>query len=362
MKIAIIHLGRKGAGPVYTLEMAKALYALGHEIYYYAASCVENRKIVEEQKFEKRFFDTYNTKLGYLFSVITWIKIYKVIKNIKRDKPDVVYSCMNDLWTPFIFPCLKGVIRVKTIHDVGVHEGNESFFNLWWNNTNFKNAEKYVILSKKFIPKLIEKGIKEDKIVVIPHAGFDYYMQFDSVHKQQSNKTVILFFGRIDQYKGINVLLQSFSLVLEKHPNVVLRIAGNGNLLNEMPLIEKYKESIDLQNRWIKDEEVSSLVSDVAFVVLPYTHATQSGVIPLAYAYSKPVVATNVGCLDEQVINGETGYLCEGSNVKSLADVIIQMLDNPGRTREMGIKANSFMKRYLTWEASAKLLIDFLEK
>ncbi|MBP3573492.1 MAG: glycosyltransferase family 4 protein [Prevotella sp.] len=362
MKIAIIHLGRKGAGPVYTLEMAKALHALGHEVFYYASSAVENRKSVEEQAFHKRFFDTYNSGLEYAFSILSLYKIKRVIDSIKKDAPDVVYSCMNDLWAPFIFPKLKGITRVKTIHDVGIHEGNNTRFNIWWNNTGFKDAEKFVILSRKFVPKLVERGISEDRIVVIPHAGFDYYTKLGSEKKLESKNPVILFFGRIDQYKGISVLLQALPKVIEKHPDAILRIAGNGNLQAEMPMIEQLGNNIDLQNRWIKDEEVSGLVEDATFVVLPYTHATQSGVIPLAYAFRKPVVATNVGCLDEQVVEGETGYMCEGSDAKALAEAMIKMLDNIEYTKQMGIKANEYMQKYLTWDASARLFVDFISK
>lgn len=362
MKIVVIHLGRKGAGPVYTLEMAKALHALGHEIFYYASSAVENRKVVETQEFHARFFDTYNSGLEYVFSIISWYKIKKVIDSIKNDAPDVVYSCMNDLWAPFIFPKLKGFTRIKTIHDVGIHEGNNSRFNIWWNNTCFKDAEKFVILSRKFVPKLVNKGISEERVVVIPHAGFDYYTKLGKVQTNKEENHIILFFGRIDQYKGIGVLLKALPMVLEKYPNTILRIAGNGNLQAEISMIEKFKANIDLHNRWIKDEEVSGLIEDATFIVLPYTHATQSGVIPLAYAFSKPVVATNVGCLDEQVVEGETGYMCEGSNPTALADAMIKMLDNIENTKKMGIKANQYMKKYLTWEASAKIFTDFISK
>ena len=57
MKIVVLHFGRKGAGPVYSLEMAKALLHIGHEVIYYASAYVENRKYVEKEEFEKRFFE-----------------------------------------------------------------------------------------------------------------------------------------------------------------------------------------------------------------------------------------------------------------------------------------------------------------
>ena len=197
---------------------------------------------------------------------------------------------------------------------------------------------------------------------MIPHAGFDYYTEFSSNFKHITKNPVILFFGRIDQYKGISILMQALPKILKRYPDVILRIAGNGNLQTEMPLIDKYKNNIELHNRWIRDEEVSDLIEDATIVVLPYTHATQSGVIPLAYAFSKPVVATNVGCLDEQVIDGETGYLCEGANADALSKAILKMLDDPIHTKKMGISANEYMKKYLTWDASARIFDNFIAK
>lgn len=360
--IAVIHFGRKGAGPTISFEMAKALKKQGYNVFYYASTEVENKQYVENEKFEHRFFATYSSKWTYFLTVVFRKEINRVIASLERDKPDVIYSTMNDMWVPFIFPRLKGYMRVKTIHDVGIHEGNDSIFNKWWNNTNFKDADKFVILSRKFVPKLEERGIERNDIIVIPHAGFDYYKDLCYIHHTNStDRPIVLFFGRIDHYKGIRILLDAMPLIIEKHPDVILRIAGNGNMQDLMSKVELYRDNIELQNRWIKDEEVGSLVSDAKLVVLPYTHATQSGVIPLAYAFSKPVVATNVGCLDEQIIEGVTGHIVEPHNPYAIAEKINLMLSNVKGTEDMGKAAYDYMKKYLTWDASAKILTNFLE-
>lgn len=361
MKIVIIHFGRKGAGPAIALEMAKSLHKQGHEIYYYASSMVENRKYVEAESFTSRFFDTYQSRLSYIQSVFFSGKIGKVVSSIKKDNPDVVYSPMNDMWLPFIFPKLKDLLRIKTIHDVGIHEGNESIVNKWWNNTNFKDAEKFVILSRKYVPKLVERGIHEKDIVVIPHAGFDYYAALGVSNSDETTGKNVLFFGRIDKYKGIEVLLKAMPKVIAAHPDVKLCIAGNGNMDSYADGLEKCKDNIDLQNRWIKDEEVAGFVSWADVVVLPYTHATQSGVIPLAYAFSKPVIATNVGCLDEQVFNGKTGCLIEGGNPEALADAMVDLLSDASRMKSMGVYAHQYMQENLTWDASADNLVEFIK-
>lgn len=361
MKIAIIHFGRKGAGPVYSLEMAKALHKLGHQIFYYASCSVENKRYVLNNSFNIRLFKTYDSKLSYLKSILYRSTISRVIESIKNDNPDIVYSTMNDLWTPFIFPKLKKFQRIKTIHDVGIHEGNNSLFNKWWNRTNFKDAEKYIILSRKFIVELERRGIPSGNICVIPHAGFDYYKKLDQ-SMINSSKSNILFFGRIDKYKGIPVLISALRIVQKKYPNVKLNIVGNGDLTVTLSDIKSMDNNICVFNRWIKDEEIASFFNSTDFVVLPYIHATQSGVIPLAYAFSKPVIATNVGSLDEQVIEGETGYLISPNNPKELADAIIVMMADKNKTKEMGENAYRYMMDYLTWDSSAQLFSDFINR
>ena len=267
---------------------------------------------------------------------------------------------MNDLWAPFIFPRLKIFLRVKTIHDVGIHEGNNSLFNKWWNKSNFKNADKFVILSKKFIPALEERGIMQENIAVIPHAGFDYYLNLGKHNECNNNRKRLLFFGRIDKYKGLDLLLKAMPKVIASYPDVILYIVGNGDLNPYKGLIMDIKDNVEVHNRWIKDDEVSDFVENSDIVVLPYTHATQSGVIPLAYAFSKPVIATCVGCLDEQVIDGQTGKLVKNVDSCCFADAIIEMLSDMARVLKMGQDAHDYMLNNLTWNSSAKRLIDFI--
>lgn len=361
MKIAIIQFGKKGAGPAITLEMAKALYKKGHIIYYYASEYVENKKFADQCNFNFRYFKTYTSKLTYLKSLIFPVQIIQVIKTIKKDKPDIVYSTMNDMWIPFIFPFLKKILRIKTIHDVGVHKGDDSIVNILWNKTNFKNADAYIILSQKYKSTLIAKGIPKNKIVVIPHPGFDYYNEHGII-KDLNVKSDLLFFGRIDKYKGIDILIEAMQIVIKKYPNVILNIVGNGNMDKYLTKILEMKDNIKVYNRWIKDEEVALFFKQTQVVILPYIHATQSGVIPLAYAFSKPVIATNVGCLDEQVLDGRTGVLISSADYKLLAEAIINMLSNSKKVTSMGIAANNYMKKFLTWDAAAERLLTFILK
>ena len=118
---------------------------------------------------------------------------------------------------------------------------------------------------------------------------------------------------------------------------------------------------MDLHIRWIEDDEVASLLVDVDILVVPYIEATQSGVIPLAYALSKPVIATCVGGIPEQVPS-DCGVLVSPNDIKALEDAIMGFYSNPLKIKEMGNNALKYATEELSWSKSAQLLLDFYQK
>jgi glycosyltransferase involved in cell wall biosynthesis len=89
-------------------------------------------------------------------------------------------------------------------------------------------------------------------------------------------------------------------------------------------------------NRWIDDTEVAPFFQQAAVAVLPYTTASQSGVIPLAATFRVPVIATTVGALPDQIQNGETGILVSPNSVDELVKAIDLLLDRPDLAARMG--------------------------
>ena len=361
MRIAIIHLGRKGGGPPYILDMAKALSRQGAEVRAFVSAEVENRKQFEESGLDVEYVDTYVSSLGFVWSVVSQYKIARLAGKIKAYKPDYVYSTLIHTWDPFLFPRLKFTTRIKTIHDADRHLGADSRYIKFMHESQFKDAELFVILSKGFTDRLTERGIDEKNILVLPHAGYTYYNQFGETTPLNKRPTM-LFFGRIEKYKGIGLLLEALALIKVEVPNVLVRIAGSGDITPYQEQLNKLSDNIDLHNVWVKDEEVASYIEDVDFTVLPYIHATQSGVIPLSYAFKKPVLVTNVGCLAEQVVDGVTGRIVRTLEPADLAKAAIDMLKDREQTKLLGEQAFNYMEENLTWDASARNLIAFLER
>ena len=144
-----------------------------------------------------------------------------------------------------------------------------------------------------------------------------------AVPELRGRRDYILFFGRIEQYKGVEVLYQAYQqdAALRQWPLV---IAGSGYLYFERdPAAE---QGVVFINRYIADEEVRCLFARAACVVFPYTSATQSGVVSLAFYFGVPVIVSDVPFLGELVEDGVTGYTVAARDPAALAERLRRLL------------------------------------
>lgn len=161
----------------------------------------------------------------------------------------------------------------------------------------------------------------------------------------------LLFFGRIEPYKGLDVLLDALKLVNGRGRNVQLIVAGAGRLGDDRGVASD--PNVTLVHRFVPDEEVRKVFERADVVVLPYRSATQSGVIPMAYAFGKPVISTRVGALNDVVVEGKTGLLVKPGDPAALADAIEHLDSDRNLVRQMGKAAVSFLEQRLAWSKVA---------
>jgi glycosyltransferase involved in cell wall biosynthesis len=138
---------------------------------------------------------------------------------------------------------------------------------------------------------------------------------------------LILFFGFIRAYKGLDLLIEAMSDERIRQQGIRLLVAGEF-YQDGTPYLEQIKrlglqDSIVMRTEFITDSEVRYYCCAADLIVQPYKHATQSGVTPLAYHFEKPMVVTNVGGLPDMVPDGKAGLVAE-PNAASIADHIIE--------------------------------------
>ncbi len=364
MKITLITLAQTGAGPVYSLEMAKAL-ALSNscELQIIISEGVTNieawKSAFNGKNVGFNIVKAYkHTKLSVFVQFFNFRRKYQIVKLINHFNPEVLYVPFGLMWARFIYSFIRKDIRiVKTIHDVESHDrftiGETVSYFLTWGSNRF--VDGYVILNKK------DRGIIEKRynkpVAVIPHASFSYYFNEDNKQRETQIKYRIGFFGRIEPYKGLDLLVYAFEQ--SKTQDLKLLIAGSGAI--EASLLERINrnDNIELINRYIDDNEFQPLLDSVDFVVLPYKRASQSGVIPMCFAYGKTVIATNVGALEEQIPEG-TGIITV-PDAKSICKEIDNLYADKELISKYGVSAKKYAEEELSWDKSARLLIEFIQ-
>lgn len=261
---------------------------------------------------------------------ISWIKTARFIK---KQKPDFV---VFRFWIPFMGPALgsiarmirKSGVKVLAITDnVIPHEkriGDVAFSKYF-----IKSCDGFVTMSKAVMKDLeMFTNTSYRKFLLHPlYTSFGEKLnKLDARQKLglNPNDKIVLFFGLIRKYKGLDMLLDAFDL-LKGDKTIKLVIAGEfyEDKQPYLDLIEKYqiKDQVILHDRFIANEDVKLYFSATDLVALPYRSATQSGVTQVSFHFEVPTLVTNVGGLGEIIPDKVAGYVVE-SNGNAIAEGI----------------------------------------
>ncbi len=248
---------------------------------------------------------------------------------------------------------------VLTVHDPIPHSSTEhtSLPVTRYRNFAMKHIDNFVILNQAQRQEFIDLYQLQHKNVWNSSLGVYDYLKMHT-NASTSNEQYILFFGQIFSYKGLDYLFPAMEQVHEKYPDVKLVVAGSGKYYFD---IAKYQELeyFDIQNRFIPENELAVLIQNALFIACPYTDATQSGVIMSAYAFNKPVLATNVGGLPEMVIDGKYGNIVPARDIDALVKGIDEMLSDKKQLEQY---AENIDKYYAQGEKSWEQITNGLSE
>jgi len=292
--------------------------------------------------------------------------IKKLIRNMNIFHPDVVHlQAGGGKFDLFILPFLKKYPLVTTIHDPKPHSGDEK---LLLKRISLHYVRKYsnqiIVHGEKLKEQMIkEYNIPEDKVHAIPigeHevAPFKKYEREDI--KEDGN--LILFFGRIYEYKGLEYLIKAEPMITKEVPDAKIIIAGTGENFKKYEEMMVNRDNFIVHNYRIPYKEGAELFQRCSVVVLPYIDASQSGVIPTAYGFKKPTVVTDVGSIPEIVDDGVTGFIVPPRNTEALADAIVKLLEDEDLRKQMGESAYKKLKTDLSWDKIAEKTIEVYKK
>jgi len=294
------------------------------------------------------------------------VTVYKIIKQINDFKPDVIHLLGgHHPWFNLILPLLRREYAlVTTVHDIKVHIGDKSSgkIPLFIFSLAVRYANRVIVHGEKLKRIMKERDNKSlGRIHVIPHGDFSFYKKFTRRVVNEEDG-LVLFFGRIWEYKGLRYLIEAEPLISEKVPTGKIMIAGKGENFRKYQEMIVHKEKFIIYNQFIPYEKVPELFQRASIVVLPYIEASQSGVVPLAYTFKKPVVVTDVGSISEVVDNGKTGYIVPPKDPKKLAEAIIDLLKDKEKRKKMGENGYKKTENELSWDNIALKTVEVYKK
>jgi len=287
--------------------------------------------------------------------------LIRFLKIIYSFKPDIIHLQIGgSIIDLALLPLIKNIPLVSTFHDIKLHPGEGSLLTdliLYWDR---KYSDAIIVHGKRLKEQMIDEyAIPENKIYSISSgehevAPFKRYIKSD-VHEDGN---LILFFGRIWKYKGLEYLLKAEPLITKEIPDAKIIIAGAGENFQKYENMMVNRHNFIIHNYRIPYNEGAELFQRCSLVVLPYIDASQSGVIPTAYSFKKPVVVTSVGSIPEIVDDGITGYIVSPMDVNALAEAIIKLLKDEKLRRQMGENAYIKLKTDLSWDNIAEKTIQ----
>jgi glycosyltransferase involved in cell wall biosynthesis len=294
---------------------------------------------------------------------------------IRKEKPNLM---IFKYWTPFFAPCyfvisfivklFSGTKVLFICDNVIPHE--KTFLDKMLTKIVFSAVNFFIVQSKTVEKDLMLFNKKNKPYKLSPHPLYNNFGEktgrdeaLNIIEKEfgaelQENK-IILFFGFIRAYKGLLYLLDAMPEIIKCH-NVKLVIAGEF-YEDDKPYLQKIEElnieqNIVLLSSFMPDNMVKYFFSACDCLVLPYTDATQSGIVQIAYFYDKPVIVTDVGGLSEVVIDGKTGLIVNPKDSAGIAKAVTRFYDeNLGTKFSENIKTE---KKNYSWETFVNNLLE----
>ena len=253
-------------------------------------------------------------------SILHGISLAKKIRKFYRDGHFTFLhsttACKTATMNLPFYACLKNTLY--TLHDPIPHKKQNLFDDIVRSRMMLRSFKNLLLLSDALLePFCKQYGHARENIYFSRLSVYDFLKSYP--HKPNQYGEYILFFGRIDEYKGVDILINAFLDSQVSKEGVKLIVAGKGTL-NDIP--ENLPDNVNIINRYIPNDELAHLIRNCKFVVLPYRTATQSGCVMSAFAFNKPILATRVGDIPNEVIEGETGALCEPNSIESLSKAI----------------------------------------
>jgi glycosyltransferase involved in cell wall biosynthesis len=282
----------------------------------------------------------------------------KIVRAVRKFKPDVLH-CQESYYDPLMLaiPFLPLVPRILTVHDPEPHPGTDSKF-----YKPFSRQTAYLRLMRHWPTAVITHGNYlanrlaglcpwlRNRIHAIPHGPLGGWCK---VTTSLTGENKLLFFGRMNEYKGLGVFIDAVNILAAKGVRLTGVVAGMGPEVPRFRAIMEKSGCFAIHERYIHSSEVAKFFSEARVVVLPYIEGTQSGVAAMALGFGRPIIASAVGSIPELVRDGENGLLVPPGNAEALANSIEAVVCDDALAERLAAGSRALRDGPLSWSSIA---------
>jgi starch synthase len=267
----------------------------------------------------------------------------RIAQSLRDDGVDVAHILVGggELWAAVLACLLRDLPVVSTmiIPKPNIGEYPPAFMVSAINRLLTYGSDVIVVNGKDHEP-LVQTvyGVPSDRIHYVPLGPRTAFLRWSSSQVPEEPGTV-LFFGRINQHKGLEYLVRAQPIIARQIPQARIVIAGHGKDLERcLEMIDDHA-GFEIHDGFVPGNAAPGFFQRASVVAMPYISATTSGILMTAYVFAKAVVATCVGSLPEYVQDGVTGLLVPPADVEQLANAIVRLLLDHGLRQRMGQNA-----------------------
>lgn len=280
-----------------------------------------------------------------------------LLRRLRRDPPDVIHF----QWLPL--PLVDRHLLVKfsrfaplvlTVHDTNPFNGDPSaalqrrgFFR------SLAAFDRLIVHTGQGRDRLLAGGVAAGQVVVLPHGQLMHPP--DRPPDGMRGEMTFLLFGKIKPYKGLDVLIEAFAAIPERlRGNARLHVVGKPymDLAPLHTLADKLgvQDRLSIEPRFVPDAELPALFAPGSVAVFPYREIEASGVLSIALACGRPVIASNLGNFAETIMDGVQGHLVTPDNVPALASAMSRMLEDRHFAASCAAAARALADAVPSWD------------
>jgi glycosyltransferase involved in cell wall biosynthesis len=365
MRVLVWQWGRFGAGPRYAFELAHALQNnCGHETLL---SLAEGAELLRNPALRDTIdlpIETYTSSRQFIWRSLNIERILRpIVARLEAAPPDAAIVTMMGYWDIFLARHLRrmGVPVVVMLHDAEVHPGDQFHLAVRLQRRLTRTSDGVITLTN-FVARMAQRRLSfAGKVhATIPHVALDFAdldlpVPLEAVPDRPLR---LLMAGRLKRYKGLDLLAEALQRLDGVPFN--LRVVGAVSVPSEIePLAGLPGVEFDLG--WRTDKEFAAHLDWADACILPYVEASQSGVAPLAFKRGRPVIATPVGGLPEQIDHERTGLIADAVSADALAACITRFAHDRELLLRCAHNALAEAEGPLSWQALVPRFAKVLE-